>query len=708
MLGIFFLVFFLLFAFRIFLLVSPSEKKQVLDASKTEIHSDSKDELTKKQKKNISISKARISLSKGNSQFSHLQRGSIYDRNGKILAYSRYAYNIYLDTRVQQVLNLGTIARVSEILNIPIEKIKQKQKQKGRLIFLQRLLNEEKALELYQLKSPHFLLDKMLYRHYPANELLGQVLGFMGHDGKGLAGLEQGYNNILIGKKTSWEGEEIHLTLFIDKTLQQFIEQRLAESVKAHKALAGTVIVQDIHSGGIIAMANAPQFNLNSFYKENPKLYRNNAVSSLVEPGSIFKAFFAAYLLEHEQKLIQDFSYTSKGYHELSNGEIIKGSCKGSVLGLEEIIQRSCNAGMIALMENISARDMYAFLQKFSMSERTGIDLPAESKNIIPKIKNWGLRTKATLPLGQGLALTPMKLINTFSSLINGGVMLSPRIVEYIETYKNGKLSKRQNASQGYTTKPLNTGLGFSGNISSFALGKTSKTRKRLIKEETSKALIDLLQLVVLPEGTGKVAMQAGYKEIFGKTGTSQIVDRKKGGYHINRYNSIFAAGYPAANPKFSVLVLLHDPKKSYHGGGAAASLFAETLDQIVKTFYINNEREKKILIASHAHPASPEELFTNGSSDAQKEYSTSLENASLLARKNKTIYFSALDTMPNLNTLSLRKALQVIDGLRHSLLQKNIKLSHNIQGSGFVSNQYPQAGQPISKNTTIYLLFDE
>lgn len=579
------------------------------------------------------------------------KRSSIVDIKNSTLAFSEERYNIYLSGKKaplsqNQISNLSRIFYQNKKI---IARINQAQKDK-KVILLDRYTTKETFNKIKKINLPSVLIDKVLYRHYPYNQLLSQTIGFVGHDGSGFYGLEYKYNNFL-NYQADYSIEK-KLVLNINSDFQRKIEKIIKKSIIKNNATYGNILVQEVKTGRIIAIANYPQINLNKFKESSQESYLNKAVSYLVEPGSIFKIFYIAYLMEKHKFSLSEKRYHCKGYYELPNGEIIKDHGVHGDVSIEDIIKYSCNAGMIQAIEKLEPNEMYNFLTRFKIKENHGIDLPNETKGLIVPLKNWGLRTKATIALGQGLAITPLYLINMFSALIGNGYLYSPKIVRYKELYRSGELIEREEI--------------------------VPRIINKVISSEVSQKVTKLLHFGTIKGSTGYSSRQSGFEEVFGKTATSQLADFTKGGYHTNRYHSMFIGGYPIQNPKYSVLVVVSQPQKEYYGGKVAAPIFSKVIEELAQYYELNSERTiekyKNFLIEEN-----PSDEFIE-----EKLY-----------RK-----------IPNFHGMSIRKAVVLLEDFKKIQAKKGVQVGYKIKGNGFVNTQTPPPESFIKKNQTIILNF--
>lgn len=595
-----------------------------------------------------------------------IKRAEIEDRNGHTLAYSLLRYNIYYNGRKDLTINQTSKRRIAKLLNIDIGLIEEAIEEK-KVVLLSRYANKEIFQKIYALRLPTLLTEKVLAREYPEGSLMAQTLGFMGYNGVGLTGIENSYQPVLrIDDKEAWQSGDLKLRLTIDRDLQYTIERRLRAALRKHQAKFVTAIVEDVNNGEILAMATAPSFNLNNFTQTDQRLFYNPATSQLLEPGSVFKAFSLGKLLnDHTEQdwdqFLSEKRYFCPGYYVTKNGETIQCTGIHNDVSLYDIIRLSCNAGMMQAMESYSINELHSYFTSLKIGRKTGIDLPGESWGILPPSNKWGSRTKATITIGQGVAITPIQLINSFSTLINGGNQTTPHLAKELRYYQTGVLIKKKEVAK--------------------------KITPNIINEKVSKALVDALVYGTTRDSTGQASRKTGLNKVFGKTGTSQKVNLIEGGYYTNRYDSIFAGGYPKEDPQYAVLVLLSEPKKQYQGGLAAAPLFAEIVDDIVRTRSINKERKIETIENKKINQPRSDEIISQILNGLQINQYT---------------------RVPDFHSLSLRQVLLLLEEIKNGRKALGKPFDYRLLGSGYVIKQSPPAGELFKDDETLIIYLNK
>lgn len=411
-------------------------------------------------------------------------------------------------------------------------------------------------------------------RYYPENNLAGQVLGFVNAEGKGNYGFEGHYDNELQGTAGKVTGEKDTLgrvislldqkdakdgtsyVLSIDRSVQFFVEQKLAEAMPKYQAESGSIVIIDIKKGGVLAMASTPNYNPNDYKnvaKTNQNLFINPAIASLYEPGSVFKPITMAAALD-TGAVTPETQETFGNFINVDGFEIH--TAEDKAFGLEnmgQIILNSDNVGMVWVADKLGKENMYKYIEKFGFMDKTGIDLDGETPSNVPILKNWRNIHRATISFGQGISVTPIALTSAYATLANGGKYLYPHVVdELIDSDGNKKeISKKEG--------------------------------EQIIKPETAKQINEML-VNTIKGGHGKQAGVQGY-EVAGKTGTAQI-PKAGGGYEENLYNHTYAGFAPANDPRFAMIVKLDKPKSAKYAESTAAPVWGEIASFLLNYYY--------------------------------------------------------------------------------------------------------------------------
>ena len=417
-------------------------------------------------------------------------------------------------------------------------------------------------------------------RDYPEGSLAAQVLGFVNDEGNGNYGIEGHYNNELQGKEGNVIGEKDTLgrvislldqtdpqngtdyVLTIDRSVQYFVEQKLAEALPKYGAVSGTIIVEDIKTGGIVAMASTPTFDPNNFKTQaatDQSVFMNPAISSVYEPGSIFKPIVMSAALD--SGAVTPETQNTFGASVDVDGFTIH-TAEGKAFGTEtmsNILEHSDNVGMVWVGQQMGNDNFLKYLNAYDLNQKTGIDLQGETVGTFPAKKDWRNITNATLAFGQGVSVTPIELLTAYATIGNGGKYIYPHLVDKM-IYNDG------------TEKQI-----------------TKQEGEQVIKPETAAAIEQMLYNVVL-YGTSKKAAVDGFK-VGVKTGTAQIPDPATGGYLDNDsklgiYNHSAAGIAPVDNPQFAMLVKLEKPTSSKYAESTAVPLWHDIADFLLNHYY--------------------------------------------------------------------------------------------------------------------------
>ncbi len=562
-----------------------------------------------------------------------LDRGNILDRNEKIIATSFPAYNIYVNNKKLPLLPQKKITKITELNPSWTNKLLT-----NKVFLLKRYLENDKARKLMKLKQDSLLFEKVFKRVHPYQNHLSHTIGMIDNHSLGISGIEKSMQSYL----SSLNSPIQDVITTIDIELQKAVEKQLKKTIFEFEADKGMVLVQDIDSGKIRAMASIPTFDYNNVSQEIKNNILNHNITAILEPGSLLKIFFIAYLIENNYYSLTKV-FNCQGDLRLIDGEVVNCTGVHGEVDFAKIIKYSCNSGIIQATDILKRKAIYDFLYHCRFGSLTGIKIPLESKGIIRKPKDWGIRTTATIPIGHGIAVTPIQIISSFSALLNDGVYVSPRIIE--KTVTRGVV----NITNEVLSKPV----------------------KKLFSSKTSKIIIDLLGYGTGENSTGEKASYEEYTPI-GKTGTSQLVDFNRGGYLTNSYNAMFIGAYPPKKPLFTTLVIVNNPKLSYYGGKVAAPLFSRLLPDLFSAYGLKQDIPKWV------------------------------DNLSL---KTSATYLDFKNhQMPNFKGKSLRDVLISLHKMRLIFQAKDLHFEVTIKGHGQVIKQNPAPGAFVENKSDIII----
>jgi cell division protein FtsI (penicillin-binding protein 3) len=483
-------------------------------------------------------------------------RGTIFDRMGVQLAIGEQATTVYADPR--QVRSPQRVALLAgHALGIDPNAIyPQLIDKKQRFVYIARQADPDKAaaLERRGLAGLGFYPEER--RTYPQHTVAAQVLGYAGVDNKGLAGLELGLEHDLAGrpgKETivrdpfgrtinvvsstpERPGRDVFLTL--DHTLQAKVESVLRGAVAQWHAVDGTAIVLDPTTGGVLAMADAPGFDANSFSRVPDAYQRNRAVTDTYEPGSTFKALTYAAALA-DRVVSPNSQFTLPPTIDVADRTIGEAEPRPTeTMTVAEMLARSSNVGTIMLAQLLGSDRLGRWITRFGFGRSTGIDFPGESSGIVLPVPKWSGSTIGNVPIGQGIAVTPIQMAAAYGALANRGVWVQPHLVDHVRGGKAAKLERR-----------------------------------RVVSVAVARELLGMLQGVV-SGGTGEEAAVPGYL-VAGKTGTAAKPD-PSGGYSDTKYVASFVGIVPASSPRLVILVSINEPQGQIFGGLVAAPAFRD------------------------------------------------------------------------------------------------------------------------------------
>lgn len=510
-------------------------------------------------------------------------RGRIIDAAGKILATNKSVCTIsVIHSQIDEPEKV--IAALQKELGLTEEEVRKRVEKVSSIERVKTNVDKETGDRIRAYGLSGIKVDEDYKRYYPLDTMASTVLGFTGADNQGILGLEVKYDSYLQGTSgkiltlTDARGIEIEnagetrlepvngydLYISMDSNIQQYCEQAAEKAYIKKQADEVSVIVMNPQNGEIMAMVNYPEFNLNEPFtlieemgadgtesadKKQEllnRMWRNPCISDTYEPGSTFKIITAAAALEEGVVSLTDQFYCP-GYKLVEDRRIRCAKTSGhGAETFETGIMNSCNPVFIELGERLGVENYYKYFKQFGLTQKTGIDLPGEAATIMHKQENVGPVELATISFGQSFQITPIQLVTTVSSIINGGTRITPHFgVEVRET--DGTL------------------------VETFSYDK----REEICSGETSETMQYLLEKVV-SEGGGKNAKIEGYA-IGGKTATSQTLPRSE-----HRYISSFLGFAPADDPKVLVIAIINNPKGTYYGGLIAAPVVKEIMENIL------------------------------------------------------------------------------------------------------------------------------
>jgi cell division protein FtsI (penicillin-binding protein 3) len=510
-------------------------------------------------------------------------RGTIYDRTGEPLAIGEQATTVYADPK-----NIADAQRaaviVGKALGLDANKLypELKDRTKG-FVYVARKADPVKAAALDKKSIPGLGFYPEEARAYPQGSVASHVLGFAGTDNHGLDGLERSLDKTLSGRSgfetivkdpygraidvvtSRPERPGKNVTLTIDHQIQASVEQILARTVRQYGARGAAAIVMDPHTGGIYAMANYPTFNANAFSTASPDARRNRAVTDAYEPGSTFKIVTIAGALE-DNVVSPTSTFTLAPTIQVADRVIHEAHLRGTeTLSVKEILSQSSNVGTITIAEMLGQGELASWINRFGFGKQTGVDFPGESAGLVLPLDKWSGSTIGTVPIGQGIAVTPLQMVSAYAAIGNGGVRVTPHLVEKVGSHR-----------------------------------VAPRKGRRIVSRHTADRMISMFRGVVL-EGTGTQAAIPGYT-VAGKTGTAQ---KAENGRYVSKYVASFVGLVPAKKPRFAILVMVDEPHGDIYGGDVAAPAFRDIARFALQYMEVPPDApETKSLLAAAAGPS--------------------------------------------------------------------------------------------------------
>jgi cell division protein FtsI (penicillin-binding protein 3) len=521
-------------------------------------------------------------------------RGTIYDAHGRELAVSVQVDSAYAVPPEIRDPAAAARALAGVVPGLNAARLARQLGGDREFVWVARKLDLPVAAKVRELKLPGIYFLPESKRYYPMRSLAAQVLGYVGTDNHGLAGLELVYDKEVAGKQgvrtvlrdakrgtvispdlsfaEPEPGHDLYLTL--DATVQHIVERELARAVEERGAKRGSAIFLDPRTGGVLAMASYPTFDPNDFGSYRETEWRNRAIMDVYEPGSTFKIVTAAAALDSGLVKSGDMFDCEMGGITLY-GIRIRDHKSYGLLSFADVIAKSSNVGVIKAALRLGDQRLYHTIREFGFGRLTGIDLPGESGGILHPVEHWGPLAKAYIAFGQGISVTPLQLAVATAAVANDGTLLKPHVVAAVS---RGEMRGEMRVPR-YPEPPV---------------------AGHPISASTAAELTRLLEGVVTA-GTGKSAAIAGYR-VAGKTGTAQIPVR--GGYLRGGYLPSFVGYAPAGRAALVGVVAVAEPQGGeYYGGQVAAPVFGSIARQVLLYLGVHPERTPLAVWPGQAAP---------------------------------------------------------------------------------------------------------
>jgi cell division protein FtsI (penicillin-binding protein 3) len=591
------------------------------------------------------------------------KRGDIVDRRGRVLATSVDADTIYaVPSAIED--EAATVAKLCGALGdctaSERQDLVERLKRQRNFAYIRRQVLPEEAERVKALGLDGVQFEKESRRYYPNKELASHLLGFVGLDNKGLGGIESAYDSQIRGKEgkilvhvdsrrhpfSRFErpptiGSTIELT--IDEYLQHIAERELHAGVVENRALSGTAIIMDPHTGEILAMANEPTFNPNEYRDFSESDRRNRAVQDLYEPGSTFKVVTASAAIEEKVLPIDALIDTNPGSIKIDGSRVVTEASHHNygLLSFGDVIVRSSNVGAIKIGFKIGTERLSDYVQRFGFGRQVSPDFPAENAGIVWERTKWTNSALASVSMGYQVGVTPLQMAAAISSVANGGQYVEPRVVR--AAYRDNRR---------YEVKP--------------------KVLRRTISADTAASLTGIMEGVV-DRGTAKGFAEIPGYTVAGKTGTANTLVN---GHYSNSTYASFVGFVPSRDPKITVLVMLNSPKgpAGHFGGPVSGPIFKRIAEATLRYLGVapTIDPSPPVLVARH------DDEVVESEGPAQE---SPIVNVLVEAPEG---------TVPDVRGLSARDAMRKL---------AKAGLSAQMTGDGFVMSQDPAPGEPIENH---------
>ncbi len=499
-------------------------------------------------------------------------RGIIYDRNGRELAMSVTVDSIFAVPG--EIPDPHSTAKLlAKVLRTDAGEVLARLKSARGFSWVARKVDAPTSERVRALNLRGIYFQKESKRFYPKRELAAHVLGYVGLDDEGLGGIEHGYDErlggaagrmlISVDARRRWfgrverqpdAGENVVLTL--DEKIQYIAERELEAAMRETRAAAGTIIVQNPHTGEILALANRPTFNPNTFREASPEVLKNRAVSDIYEPGSAFKTVTIAAALEEKLTRPDEPIDCQTGAIMLGSLRIRDHKAHG-ILPVSDVLAFSSNVGAIKLGLRLGEERFHHYIRAFGFGAQTGIELPGETRGMARPVNRWSKVSIGAVSMGQEIGVSGLQMASLISTIANDGVWTAPRIVA--GTMRN------KNTAQTVVFHPAE--------------------QRKVLSPLTAVQMKRMMEGVVL-RGTGRRAILEGYTSA-GKTGTAQKVDPATGAYSAWKHVATFAGFAPVNQPAITVVVILDSPVGRREGGQVSAPVFRRVAQQVLAYLHV-------------------------------------------------------------------------------------------------------------------------
>jgi cell division protein FtsI (penicillin-binding protein 3) len=533
-------------------------------------------------------------------------RGRILDRHGLVLATSVALPTVQVEAR-NFVADAPQRQALAKALGMPVAELEGKLEGATGTVTLRRLVEEPVWQQVKAMGLKGVREQREYKRRYPEGESAAHVVGFTNIDDKGQEGIELGFQNQLIGQPGQRTvvrdrlgrvvenvGDEAgpvdgrDVVLSIDSKVQFFAWQRVRDAVQQHGARAGSVVVLDVLTGEVLALANYPSFDPARRHNLSGGQMRNRALTDIFEPGSTMKPFTVALALEKKMVTPATPINTAPGRITIT-GATISDSHPHGVLTVAEVIQKSSNVGTVKMAMQIPAREMWEMYTAIGLGQKPRIDFPGAVTGRLRPFKTWRPIEQATMSYGYGLSTSLFQLARAYTVFARDGELIPVTIL------RQGQLPVEALAGAAAAAlDPAQTAVGAVAPVAG----------QRVMSAQTAQQVRDMLRLAAGPGGTAPKAQAIGYS-VGGKTGTAH---KQEGKSYTNKYRAWFVGLAPVANPRIVVAVMVDEPSKGvYFGGDVAAPVFSQVVQQTLRMMNVSPDLDVKAQINAKPVPAEPE-----------------------------------------------------------------------------------------------------
>ena len=498
-------------------------------------------------------------------------RGRILDRNGLILASSIPAQAIWaFPEEVSQQADHAKLAAMAKLLGMSLKDVQAKLADDEKtFVYIKRQVDEDIAKKIADLRIAGIYQRKEYRRQYPEGAAMAHIVGFTDIEDKGLEGIERTFNEQLAGRTGSRrvirdrlgrvvesvgdgvppvDGRDLHLT--IDSKIQYFAWQKLRSAVEAQRAKGGSVVVLDVQTGEVLALANYPSYDPNNRKNLTGEQLRNRALTDIYEPGSTMKPVTVALALEQKKVTPQTVIATDPGKLTIQ-GATIGDVHNYGTLTVSGIIQKSSNVGVAKVAQRLSDQDMWENFRHIGIGQKPDLPFPGIASGRLRPWKSWRPIEHATMSYGYGLSASLFQITRAYSVFARDGMLMPVSLVREGAADTSGKFHPTD-----------------------------SSTGVRVYRPDVAKDVMHMLHLVTSPGGTAQQAQTSGYS-VGGKTGTARKQVGKN--YSENHYRASFVGVAPIETPRVVVGVMIDEPQGSIYGGAVAAPVFSEVVQQTLR-----------------------------------------------------------------------------------------------------------------------------